>query len=492
MPEEFPDGALRPDRRLRGPLLPRRARLRRHAATRSSARCDGTLLAVHWRPSAPRYPLTGDEVHERLSARFGPPAYTPPDRQVQPRPLRRMRLLIVGGGPAALATARAYREAGGDGDVTLLTPELTVPYTPPAALEGVPARRAGRRGAADRAAPSGTRRTPIDVRLGAEAETLDPAARTLVLGTGETLQLRRVRARHRRRADAAAGPGRDRGMGAAAAQPGHRPRAARPGRARPDSAIVIGSGFIGCEAAASLAHARPAGDARDRRGRSRTRRGSATTAGRRIQGWLEELGVDARCSAPASRRSASTPSTSRTRPADRRADPDGRRRQAVRGAGGDRRARRRGRPDRGRRAACARPRDGVFAGGRRRARPQRRRRPPAGGRALGRGAQHGRGRRPRRSPASRRSGTSPPASGRRSASTRSSTSRGATASTRRAWSTTAAARSRSGTGAKATTVGVLTHERDEDYETRPRAGRGRSAAAVKALRRSSPRATRRS
>ena len=36
----------------------------------------GTLLAVHWRPLAERYPLTGDEVHERLRARFGEPAYS--------------------------------------------------------------------------------------------------------------------------------------------------------------------------------------------------------------------------------------------------------------------------------------------------------------------------------------------------------------------------------------------------------------------------------
>jgi SAM-dependent methyltransferase len=36
----------------------------------------GVLLAVHWRPVAERYPFTGDEVHERLTKRFGPPAYT--------------------------------------------------------------------------------------------------------------------------------------------------------------------------------------------------------------------------------------------------------------------------------------------------------------------------------------------------------------------------------------------------------------------------------
>jgi predicted TPR repeat methyltransferase len=33
----------------------------------------GTLLAVHWRPRAPRYPATGDQVHARLRDRFGPP-----------------------------------------------------------------------------------------------------------------------------------------------------------------------------------------------------------------------------------------------------------------------------------------------------------------------------------------------------------------------------------------------------------------------------------
>ena len=35
----------------------------------------GSLLAVHWRPATETYPLGGDEVHERLAARFGPPAY---------------------------------------------------------------------------------------------------------------------------------------------------------------------------------------------------------------------------------------------------------------------------------------------------------------------------------------------------------------------------------------------------------------------------------
>jgi SAM-dependent methyltransferase len=34
----------------------------------------GSLLAVHWRPATETYPLRGDEVHDRLAARFGPAA----------------------------------------------------------------------------------------------------------------------------------------------------------------------------------------------------------------------------------------------------------------------------------------------------------------------------------------------------------------------------------------------------------------------------------
>jgi SAM-dependent methyltransferase len=38
----------------------------------------GVLLAVHWRPHAPSYPATGDEVHQRLRRRFGPPELSRP------------------------------------------------------------------------------------------------------------------------------------------------------------------------------------------------------------------------------------------------------------------------------------------------------------------------------------------------------------------------------------------------------------------------------
>jgi predicted TPR repeat methyltransferase len=75
VPEEFPDGAY--------DLIVVSEVLYYLDAAAFDATCDaiertldGTLLAVHWRPEAPRYPLTGDEVHERLNARFGPPTYS--------------------------------------------------------------------------------------------------------------------------------------------------------------------------------------------------------------------------------------------------------------------------------------------------------------------------------------------------------------------------------------------------------------------------------
>lgn len=200
-----------------------------------------------------------------------------------------MRLLIVGGGPAALATARGYRDAGGDGDVTIFTPELVLPYQrPPLSKEFL-------RGEID-----DTRLTiedddwyenhGVDVRLGGEVETLDPQARQLLLYTGEACSY-------------------DACVLATGAEPAVLPvpgateewvlllrtlataRVLRARAERAESAIVIGTGFIGCEAAASLAM----------RGVKVTQisveavpqeQRLGEDAGRRIEGWLRELGVN--------------------------------------------------------------------------------------------------------------------------------------------------------------------------------------------------------
>ena len=41
-------------------------------------RLRGTVLAVHWRHPTRTYPMTGDEVHDALIRRLGPPAHSAP------------------------------------------------------------------------------------------------------------------------------------------------------------------------------------------------------------------------------------------------------------------------------------------------------------------------------------------------------------------------------------------------------------------------------
>jgi NADPH-dependent 2,4-dienoyl-CoA reductase/sulfur reductase-like enzyme len=206
-----------------------------------------------------------------------------------------MQLLIVGGGPAALAAARGYRAAGGEGDVTLFTPELVVPYQrPPLSKEFL-------RGELDEAGlpiedEAWFENQGVEVRLGGEVKTLDPAARKLTLGSGAVLEY-------------------DACVLATGAEPLVLPvpgateewvlllrslataRVLRDRAATAKTALVVGSGFIGCEAAASLAmrgvdvtlvsdedipHASRLGE----------------EAGRRITGWLEAAGVTLKLGEP--------------------------------------------------------------------------------------------------------------------------------------------------------------------------------------------------
>lgn len=71
IPEEFPDGAF--------DLVVASEVLYYLDAPALEATLDrvgsGTLLAVHWRHPTERYPFTGDEVHARLRARYGPSAH---------------------------------------------------------------------------------------------------------------------------------------------------------------------------------------------------------------------------------------------------------------------------------------------------------------------------------------------------------------------------------------------------------------------------------
>jgi len=190
-----------------------------------------------------------------------------------------MRLVIVGGGPAALAAARGYREAGGDGEVTMLTRELALPYMRPALSKEY------LRGEVDEASlalepPQWYADHGIEVRLGATMAAVNDAVE-LIDGTAIPFDvcILATGARPRRLFD---GPSTLRSLADA------RELAKRQG-----AATVIGSGFIGCEAAASLAmKGLDVTLVTDEDIPHQARLGEA--AGRRIAGWLLALGVTLR------------------------------------------------------------------------------------------------------------------------------------------------------------------------------------------------------
>ena len=161
------------------------------------------------------------------------------------------RLVIVGGGPAGLATARAYRDAGGLARVVVLTTEPYPPYNRP------PLTKDFLRGESDREdLPLETEawygENDVELRLSTAVGAVDRERATVETDTGERLPY-------------------DACVLATGSEPVRIPA---PGADDPeilvmrtlensarlrgrvgedDTAVVVGSGFIGCEAAASLA-----------------------------------------------------------------------------------------------------------------------------------------------------------------------------------------------------------------------------------------------
>ena len=204
-------------------------------------------------------------------------------------------LVIVGGGAGALAAARAYRDAGGDGAVTMLTGEPDAPYARPALSKGF---LRGEAEAADISLEDDGWYAEHEVTLRRESpvEALDTRARTVTLAGGETV-----------------------GYDACVLATGSEPRRLPvPGADHPEvrvlrslqdaralreraegarSAVVVGSGFIGCEAAASLAmRGLRVTLISDEHVPHAARLGAE--AGRRIATWLAEHGVALRLGAP--------------------------------------------------------------------------------------------------------------------------------------------------------------------------------------------------
>jgi NADPH-dependent 2,4-dienoyl-CoA reductase/sulfur reductase-like enzyme len=198
------------------------------------------------------------------------------------------RLVVIGGGPAGLAVVRGYREAGGDGAVALVGEEAHLPYERPPLTKGFLRGELGPEELVLEPASWFAERS-IELHLGSRVQQIDPARREVRLAGGQRLA-----------ADACvlttgARPTRPPVPGAGHEEV-HQMRllgdserlAARAQSA--SCAVVIGSGFIGCEAAASLAMRGlevtiVSGESLPQAARL------GVDAGERIAAWLREAGV---------------------------------------------------------------------------------------------------------------------------------------------------------------------------------------------------------
>ncbi|HXF32657.1 MAG TPA: FAD-dependent oxidoreductase [Solirubrobacterales bacterium] len=198
------------------------------------------------------------------------------------------RIVIVGGGPAAHAAAGSYRKAGGTGLVSILAREDDPPYERP------PLTKAFLRGESGREAlPLGEPRwyteRGIDLRTGVEVAELDLGAAAVRTGDGESFGFDRIVLATGAEPIVPPIPGADRELVQTVRRIADSERLA--GLAGDDRALVVGSGFIGCEAAASLAMRNvEVTVATQEEAPQDARLGEEVAA--RIAGWLEELGVE--------------------------------------------------------------------------------------------------------------------------------------------------------------------------------------------------------
>jgi 3-phenylpropionate/trans-cinnamate dioxygenase ferredoxin reductase component len=198
-------------------------------------------------------------------------------------------IVIVGAGPAGLATARSYRELGGEEPVTLIGEEPTLPYERP------PLTKEFMRGKLEEAELLLEQRgwfESNDVQLvqGTSVRAIDPQRRRVFVEGGAVLEARSIVLATGSEPLRAQLPGFDH----PSVLTMRKLSDSRAITACADSAelvIVIGTGFIGCEIAASLttrgARVKLVGqEALPQEARL------GADAGSRIAGWLGELGVE--------------------------------------------------------------------------------------------------------------------------------------------------------------------------------------------------------
>ena len=200
-------------------------------------------------------------------------------------------IVIVGGGPAGLAAARAYREHGGELPVTILAAESHAPYQrPPLSKELLRGELEEHELALEQQGWYELQR--IDLRAGAAVTALDTGGRTVEIDGAGSLAYEACLLATGSEPTRLPVPGAEH-PGVATLRCLEDSRALS---AHGERVTVIGTGFIGCEAAASFA----ARGARvtllgEERLPQQSRLGDEV--GERLLGWLEGEGIDVRLGA---------------------------------------------------------------------------------------------------------------------------------------------------------------------------------------------------
>ena len=196
-------------------------------------------------------------------------------------------LLVIGGGPAGLSAARAFRDAGGEGAVAIVADEQRMPYQRPPLTKELLRGEIG-----EHELPLESESWLYEHRVSlvaGRAVALDPDRSRVTLSGGRALGYRRCLLATGAEPSRLPIPGAD--------DPSVRvvrtldqvhelQRRLGPG----DPVIVIGSGFIGCEIAASLTlRGQTVTLVSDEPAPNQRRLGERV--GERIAGWLGQLGV---------------------------------------------------------------------------------------------------------------------------------------------------------------------------------------------------------
>lgn len=154
-------------------------------------------------------------------------------------------LLVIGSGPGGISAAKSYLTAGGRGPVAIVTADIDEPYMrPPLSKEVLAGRKA------PEPTPIDDLPAEVELRTGATVTAIDLEARALT-AAGEQLTFERLVLATGSRNVAVPGADDDAEIHQLRSLDDARRLDAAATHAR--SALVVGSGFIGCEAAASLA-----------------------------------------------------------------------------------------------------------------------------------------------------------------------------------------------------------------------------------------------